>query len=619
MQKNIKLTLVLVFILSYSIFYYVHNNDKQERIEHELNNKLNDLKVHYSLTLDYFYTDAKSVQSNFTNNKKIINALKNAYNNSPKEQAILRNDLYKYILPLYKRIHTRGILQVHFVFPNNRTFLRVHKPQKFGDDLSKVRYSYKYVNDTKKITYGFEQGKTVHSIRYVFPMFDEKKNHIGAAEISLSTKYLQDRLQSSNKLHTHYIVNKNIFEVKAWKERGMSAKYIQSVESKDYLYTLTSHNYDKLLRAEENKYLADKRSEIDNKIKSQKAFSMYVKTKDSVKVLSFLPIRNIKDKKVVAYLVAHTNSYVVSNILKDSYRILIVAFFAMLILFYSLYKTIRRREQLSKEVYKKTKELKELNENLEERIEEEVLKNQKVQEQLFKSEKMASMGEMIGNIAHQWRQPLSVISLGATGMKLHKEYGTLADEEFFKTCDTINDNAQYLSNTIDDFNNFIKGDRKEETFNLKENINSFLQLVDGSIKSNHISVIVDVDDNIEIKGYSSELKQCFINIFNNSRDAFLSINEKNRYLFITVSVVDNKIYIVFRDNGGGIPENILPKIFEPYFTTKHQSQGTGLGLHMSYTLISDGMNGTIDASNKEYIYDDISYTGAVLTITLSVS
>ena len=240
-------------------------------------------------------------------------------------------------------------------------------------------------------------------------------------------------------------------------------------------------------------------------------------------------------------------------------------------------------------------------------------------ELLYKSEKMAAMGEMIGNIAHQWRQPLSVISTGATGMKMQKEYGMLTDDLFNESCETINKNAQYLSKTIDDFRDFIKGDKEEELFSLNDDIQSFLHLVESSIKTHNIKVILLSDENIQIMGHPNELIQCFINIFNNSRDAFQNIVVDNKYLFIKVSKNNNNINISIKDNAGGIPENIVDKIFEPYFTTKHKSQGTGLGLHMTYNLIVDSMNGSIKINNVTYNYENKEYKGAEFLIELPLS
>lgn len=235
---------------------------------------------------------------------------------------------------------------------------------------------------------------------------------------------------------------------------------------------------------------------------------------------------------------------------------------------------------------------------------------------LFEQSKMASMGEMIGNIAHQWRQPLSVISTAATGLQLQKEHGILTDQLFDEECSMINKNAQFLSKTIDVFRNFIKGDRKLLKFSLEENINSFLHLIEGSLKAYNIQIVFDLDQSIVINGYPNELIQCSINIFNNAKDIFVEKKLSNPIFKISTLQHNDSVQILFEDNGGGIDETIVSNIFEPYFTTKHKSQGTGLGLSMTYQLIVEGMGGNIEASNTKLKYDGVEYDGAKFTITL---
>jgi len=253
---------------------------------------------------------------------------------------------------------------------------------------------------------------------------------------------------------------------------------------------------------------------------------------------------------------------------------------------------------------------------IQKRFENYKLKVQQKDQMLSEQSKMAAMGEMLGNIAHQWRQPLSIISTGATGMLAQKEYGLLNDEQFNVTCNAINENAQYLSKTIDDFKNFIKGDRIKQVFNLEENIKSFVHLVEGSIKTHNIKLVLETDQKIQVNGYENELIQCFINIFNNSKDALKENRSKNRLIIISTEIEDDNTIIKFLDNGNGIPNDILSKVFEPYFTTKHKSQGTGLGLNMTYKFIVNGMNGDIIAKNKTFEYQGQNYQGAEFTIIL---
>jgi len=302
------------------------------------------------------------------------------------------------------------------------------------------------------------------------------------------------------------------------------------------------------------------------------------------------------------------------------WQILIIVAFLLILFIYKQYSLNRSNRLLKEAVEEKTRDLQKLNENLELKIQEEVAKNSRIQEKLFKSEKMASMGEMIGNIAHQWRQPLSIISTASTGIIVEKEYGILKDEKLIKNCTTINNNAQYLSRTIDDFKNFIKGERTKKVFNLKDQISSFLNLVEGSIKNNEIVIVQDIEDDIQINGYENELIQCIINIFNNAKDALKEHIQtpQIRYFFISAATKDEKVIITLKDNGMGIPEALLSKIFDPYFTTKHKSLGTGLGLHMTYNLIVDGMKGNIEASTVNFEYKAVHYRGAEFTISLPI-
>ncbi len=241
------------------------------------------------------------------------------------------------------------------------------------------------------------------------------------------------------------------------------------------------------------------------------------------------------------------------------------------------------------------------------------------QENIAQQSKMASLGEMIGNIAHQWRQPLSLISSVATGSSLQKDMGVLSDVAFKDNMNLINENVQYLSKTIDDFRNFIKGDRKLAKFNLSENINSFLNLVHASIVNYNIQVIEECDKNIEIESYANDMIQSLINIFNNSKDALIELPEEERYFFINTKILDEKVVIVLKDNAGGIDVNIINKVFEPYTTTKHQSQGTGLGLNITYNFIVSGMGGNISVKNSSFSYNSKNYIGAEFTIILAKS
>jgi PAS domain S-box-containing protein len=239
---------------------------------------------------------------------------------------------------------------------------------------------------------------------------------------------------------------------------------------------------------------------------------------------------------------------------------------------------------------------------------------------LFEQSKLSAMGEMIGNIAHQWRQPLSVISAGSTGILLQNELNIIDSKFLEKTCTNINNNAQYLSDTIDDFTNFIKGDKNKEFFSLEDNMKKFLNLINPVIKDHNINLIVDFTKDIQLNSYSNELNQCLINIVNNSIHILKEEKEiQRKNIFLSTYSSNDMAIITIKDSANGIPTKYLKKIFEPYFTTKHKSVGTGLGLSMTHRIITKSLKGKIDVKNVSYIYNNIELQGAEFTIMLPLS
>ena len=238
---------------------------------------------------------------------------------------------------------------------------------------------------------------------------------------------------------------------------------------------------------------------------------------------------------------------------------------------------------------------------------------------LFQQSKMASMGEMIGNIAHQWRQPLSVISTCASGYKFIKELEGLEDNKLYETLDMIIENTQYLSKTIDDFRNFFKADKVQEEFLVNDSILNVLKLSKSSIQNHNIQIETKFEEDIKVFGYPNEFLQVLLNIFNNAKDVLKSQANNERFMEIKTYTENKRAVINVSDSGGGIDESIITKIFEPYFTTKHKSQGTGIGLYMSHQIIVEHMKGEIYAKNIELQRDDKKYKGCAIIIYLPLN
>ena len=270
-------------------------------------------------------------------------------------------------------------------------------------------------------------------------------------------------------------------------------------------------------------------------------------------------------------------------------------------------------QDLEKKVEEKTYELKLLNENLEKEIEDEVEQNRQKDNMLFQQSKMASMGEMMENIAHQWRQPLSFISTSASGIKLHKEFNTLSDELLDEAIENIMNSTQFLSNTIDDFRDFYKTDKVKSKFNVKEILEKTLKLTSSRFTNRAIKVIKDIDE-IFIFGFENELIQVLVNILNNARDELEKLPNDERFIFVTLKQKEDKVIISVKDNAGGVNEKIINRVFEPYFTTKSDEKGTGIGLYMSNEIITKHFNGKIYVQNEVFIHQQKEYKGANFVI-----
>jgi len=216
---------------------------------------------------------------------------------------------------------------------------------------------------------------------------------------------------------------------------------------------------------------------------------------------------------------------------------------------------------------------------------------------LIQQSKMAVMGEMIGNIAHQWKQPLSTISTISTGIKIQNEMDCLKDTDLTLGMDNINNSVQYLSQTIDDFRNFFKPDKTKTNFNISDVIENTIKLMGSQFKNNNIELIKNIN-NVELYGYYNELLQVLINILKNAKDELIKLDtNKRRIIFIDTYTDKSNLIIKIRDNANGIPSDIIEKIFDPYFTTKHKFQGTGLGLFVCSQIVIEHFHGNITCEN----------------------
>ncbi len=239
-----------------------------------------------------------------------------------------------------------------------------------------------------------------------------------------------------------------------------------------------------------------------------------------------------------------------------------------------------------------------LNNSLEEKIKEEVSKNTKQQVVLMHQSKLAQMGEMIENIAHQWRQPLAQINSSVLLVDIALAKNNIDDTMIEEKLLEIESLTAYMSKTIDDFKNFFNPDKQKSIFDLEDAIEKSLDIVKGSINTHRVAVEIDIDRELKCHCYLDELQQVILTLLNNAIDALILKAIESPKIYIKAYKEDENILIDIQDNADGIPEDIIDKVFEPYFTTKHKTQGTGLGLYMAKMIIESGLEGTLNVENK---------------------
>ncbi len=242
--------------------------------------------------------------------------------------------------------------------------------------------------------------------------------------------------------------------------------------------------------------------------------------------------------------------------------------------------------------------LEEQTKELEEKVKQEVEKNKEKDKLIFQQNKMAALGEMLGNISHQWRQPLMEISslFLPIEAKLHMDI-SLEKEELLESINKLNEITKYMSNTIDDFRDFFATDKEKIEFKLIEQINSTINIISGGLKAYNIRLDIIIQKNPTLIGYKNEYSQVLINIINNAKDILVQREIKNPYIKISIYEKKDNIITTIEDNGGGIKVEPIDKIFEPFFTYQ-KINGSGLGLFMSKLIIQNNMNGKLEAKNS---------------------
>ncbi len=584
--KKIKYILIALFILTSIIVSIVINNVSQTK----LNKQLNEITINYAKAYNTAYNNFKEsshlVFTGIISRIDLDKKLYEIYNqNNPEFNDRMKNQIYNDLKRRFVQLQSQNITSINIILPDNTIYLKMKNPNSHGEKLSGLRHLPSEVNKTQKAMDSFETGEKGSGFRFAYPIF-YNEIYLGLMCFTFDASAI-----TSNIMRDFYVLS-NFYTNEKFMDKDFVQKSKQYFPSNHEGY-LFNKRVIKVLQKNARKDLKEVILPKSVSDITHKSFSLKVaKTifeKDHQLAITTIPIIHKITNENQAVLTIRSKGDTIAT-LERNYSIItllsIVLLATIYLIIYIVYNKIQK-----------------------DRAQAEY--NHAQEKRSLEQAKFAQMGEMIGNIAHQWRQPLSAISTTSSGMKLSLELnGTLSNEEVIENLDMITNTCQHLSETINHFMNFIKEKREQKTVVIQDRIKETLTIVKASLENNHITIQTQLNEEnpIKINLVLGEISQVLINLINNSKDAFANVDRDDKWVKITCTKDNNKALITIEDNAGGISEDIFDRIFEPYFTTKHQSQGTGIGLYMSKNIIEQNLKGKLYAQNTK--------EGALFTVEL---
>ncbi len=577
--NTIKIFIIILFVLIYSVVFIITTNDKNSRIELLLNQQVNNLAHNYKVATDRYSIISDIMNHEVFNSKAVLELFHKAkHAKNEDERTMYRALLYDEVYPHYKHLKDIGVNFLLFAFEDNKTFLRVHNPELFGDDLSALRYSFTYANKNKKQVSGFEQGKIDHGFRNIFPLFYNNE-FLGSVDISFSSQSMQESMVKLHDTDTHFIVKKDLLNLAQYKNKS-AQKYIQSVEHDDFLFSKATNGNGTSISPQKIKINGELKKEIAKNIKHSNSFALYHHYEDDAYIISFLPIRDIQRQIPTAYLVSYVNNLYLEGMLHEYVWINLIFLTALLLLSIATYFNVKQRMSLKETVKERTKEL-------------EREKNRAQNATKAKS-------QFLANMSHEIRTPIN----GVIGMSYLLLQTTLSDKQR-KYLEKIDDSAKSLLNIINDVLDFSKIEAGKFTiekieFDLHESIKKVVNHLELLANEKNININIEYGDDVGryFLGDSLRISQVLTNLLGN---AIKFTHDGSINIYVTKQE-NEKFRFEVKDSGIGLSEKEQKKLFISFSqadnSTTRKYGGTGLGLAISKQLV-ELMGGKIWVESKE--------------------
>ncbi|PLX71429.1 MAG: hypothetical protein C0602_01060 [Denitrovibrio sp.] len=537
------------------------------------------------------YSIIDKYHRNFVNNKELMQAFKDGKRG-------LFASFGQNIFNQFSEEADRLRVNIHVHNKNGLTFYRFHKPEYFGDSLIEVRPMIKKVFTEKKVVKGFEIGKSGLFQRVAYTIFDQNE-FLGIIEFGVDINYFSSKINSITNIKTSLLIKH---------------EYIKDFNDFFYYFKVD----DKYMVFNNDPELFAKLNEmsLDNRY--------YTVGKKYYSTMKGFPLKNFNGENIGEFLFILDRTELMHWIFNYVIKVAVLFFISLIIIYYIVRNKIKPMvSDVENNYLEANRELERINKDLEKRVEIMIEKNRQNEELMHSRNKLADMGRMINALAHHWRQPLNALGLYVQDVTENVKEGNVSDEyidEFRKESMGM---IKQLSSTIDDFRSFFKSESSDDPeFEIIHRVINILRLMKSQLDNNYISLDVsctcdnstfECGENLNepeclctkylIKGYKTEFKQVILSIINNSIDAIID-NRKagaitNGELKFRVIADSNMINLLISDNGGGISASVAGNIFDPYFSTKQEGKGAGLGLYNAKVIIEQQFGGEINFKNTD--------------------